>query len=65
MNYQQSKAIFEAMDELEAYAKMYCLEVRKDHADYDHESATRYQDYVAVAKCKIFTMMEEANDLRS
>ena len=60
MTYSQSKALFEAMDNLETYSKMYALELRKDHTEYDHESANRYQAYIEVARSKIFNLMEQS-----
>jgi hypothetical protein len=63
MNYQQSKALFDALDDLETYAKMHTNELHKD--DCDFKTLTRYKEYIDVAKCKVFNLAEEANDLRS
>ena len=64
MNYQQSKAIFDAMDDLETYSKMYIREWSREECDFT--ALTRYQGGVDTAKCKIFNLAKELkNDLRS
>ena len=59
MNYQQSKAAFEAMDNLETYSKLHTFEMSKDDTDWD--AVNRYSDNIEVARCKLFKMLEAAS----
>ena len=56
MTYEQSKAIFEAMDNLETYSKLHTLEFSKDDTDWD--AVTRYSKNIEIARRKIFNLME-------
>ena len=60
MTYKQSKELFESLDNLETYSKMYALELRKDNAEYDHDNANRYRSYIEVARTNIFNMVEQS-----
>ena len=56
MTYNQTKNLFEAMDDLEIYAKMYQREMDKD--DFDWKEANRYSDLTAKARKRIFDELE-------
>ena len=62
MTYSQSKALFEAMDNLECYAKMHSREIHHNYEETDYDAMTRYKEYIDVAKCKIFNLMVQCND---
>lgn len=59
MNYNQTKKLFEAMDDLEIYAKMYQREMDKDDTDWNE--VNRYSELTAKARERIFnvTNLEE------
>ena len=59
MNYNQTKKLFEAMDDLEIYAKMYQREMDKDDTDWNE--VNRYSELTQKARERIFnvTNLEE------
>lgn len=59
MTYEQTQAVFNAMDELETYAKMYCSAMAEPETDWD--AVDRYNDYITVARKKIFNLVEAHN----
>lgn len=60
MNYEKTKELFDALDNLETYSKMYAVELRKDHAEYDHEIVVRYRKYIEDARREIFNLVEQS-----
>ena len=60
MTYKQSREIFDAMDNLELYAKLYTNELHKDDCEY--ENLTHYKESLDRARCTIFNLVEKAND---
>ena len=55
MTYDQTQALFEAMDNLETYSKLHQQELSKDACDWN--SIQRYNDYITVARKKIFNLV--------
>tara|TARA_B110000046_G_scaffold40425_1_gene44690 strand:+ start:408 stop:596 length:189 start_codon:yes stop_codon:yes gene_type:complete len=62
MTYTQTQDLFEAMDNLETYAKMYQREMNKDEGT-DWEAVTRYIDRIKVARSRIFDAIKESTDV--
>lgn len=61
MNYNQTQALFGAMDQLETYAKMYQRELSMDDCNFD--AAERYRNYIKVARKNIFDLVQgDQND---
>ena len=56
MTYNQTKNLFDAMDDLEIYAKMYQREM--DKGDRDVKATNRYSDHIAKARKRIFDVLE-------
>lgn len=56
MTYDQTQALFGAMDDLETYAKMHQRELSKDEPDWD--SVQRYTDNIKVARKNIFELIQ-------
>ena len=61
MNYNQTQDLFEAMDNLEVYAKMHQREMTKDDTDWD--VVNRYTDLMKVSRKRIFDAMEGSTDV--
>ena len=59
MNYNQTCALFEAMDDLETYARLCQSETSKDSPDWD--TYTRYTDYKNKCRKQIFDMVSGAD----
>ena len=55
MTYDQTQALFEAMENLETYAKMQRTEVLSDTIDWDE--VDRYRNYIKVARKDIFDLV--------
>ena len=62
MTYNQTQELFEAMDDLETYAKMYQREISKDGGT-DWEAVIRYSDCIKVARSRIFDAIKESTDV--
>tara|TARA_R110002096_G_scaffold431047_1_gene645846 strand:- start:196 stop:369 length:174 start_codon:yes stop_codon:yes gene_type:complete len=55
MTYNQTQNLFEAMDNLEVYAKMYQREMDKDDTDFD--ALDRYANLIKVSRKRIFEIV--------
>tara|TARA_R110001632_G_scaffold194361_1_gene315683 strand:+ start:308 stop:490 length:183 start_codon:yes stop_codon:yes gene_type:complete len=60
MTYNQTQNLFEAMDNLETYAKLYQREMDKDDADWNE--VHRYGNLIKVSRKRIFDVMEAPHD---
>ena len=58
MNYEKTKALFDAMDNLETYVKLRNNELSKEHCSFG--SAERYSEFIREARRAIFDLMEQS-----
>ncbi len=61
MTYNQTKELFDAMDNLVTYSKMFQAEFDK-HEDTDYDMIDRYSDLIEVARRKIFDAVAGSKD---
>lgn len=62
MNYNQTQGLFEAMDNLETYAKMYQREMTK-YEGTDWDAVNRYADLIKVSRKRIFDAVAGSTDV--
>jgi hypothetical protein len=60
MTYTQTQELFEAMDNLEMYSKLWHSEVNKDDTDFDEMK--RYRAQIQVQRERIFHVLDKSND---
>ena len=58
MNYEKTKALFDALDNLETYCKLHSNELSKEYCSFGE--VARYNEYIQRARQVIFDLVEKS-----